>query len=185
MEQINIEYLKISTTEEEFEIEQFWIDIRKELYKIEFDHSQTSYSIRRESNPAYFGEFAGILCNVLLNMPQFTLATLYIWERISNHFKSKRENSKIVRMLNLTSLEILCKYDLISHKNIRNAEIIKSEVLVAKNTEDDNSDFLYEEILEKVDCAKITFENKKYQFEYTIASDGEITRYEKNNRNLK
>ena len=36
MKRINIEYLKTDLIEEEFEIEQFWMDIRKEILLVQF-----------------------------------------------------------------------------------------------------------------------------------------------------
>lgn len=181
MEKIHIEYLKADTFEEEFEIEQFWIDIRKDIYKIEPDHSLVYFNIRRGHASAYIGEYAGIFFQILLTIVPFIDATLSIWEKIYNHIKSKRENGKIVRVLNLTFLENLCQYDLIVSKNEKNAKMVKSEKLVDIEVEGFGTDidFPYEETLDKVECAKITFENKKYKYIYIIASDGDITAFER------
>ncbi len=184
MEKIHIEYLKADTIEEEFEIEQFWIDIRKDIYKIETDHSLVYYNVRRGHASAYIGEYAGIFFQILLTMVPFTEAALSIWEKIYKHIKLKREKGKIVRILNLTLLENLCQYDLIVSKNVKNAEIVKSEKLVdleAKGYGTD-IDFPYEETLDKVECAKITFENNKHKYIYIIASDGDITSFERLDR---
>ncbi|GMQ35744.1 hypothetical protein [Algoriphagus taiwanensis] len=181
MERINIEYLKTDSIEDEFEIEQFWIDIRKELYRIEEDNTLFYFNVRRGHASAYIGEYAGIFFQVLIDIIPLADATLSIWEKISNHIKSKRDKGKIVRILNLTLLENLCRYDLINHKGVKNAEITKSEKLVDKGIDKYNSDidFPYEETLDKVNCAKITFESKKYRYVYIIASDGDITNYER------
>ena len=81
-------------------------------------------------------------------------------------------------------LENLCKYDLINSKNVKNAELVKSEKLIDKEIEgcDPDLDFPYEERLNKVDCAKITFENKKYKYIYVITSDGDITSFEREDK---
>jgi len=181
MERINIEYLKANTIEEELEIEQFWLDIRKQIYKLEEDHSLVYYNIRRGHASAYIGEYAGIFFQLLITILPLTDATLSIWEKISNHLKSKRQNGKIIRVLNLSLIENLCKYDLITNKNVKNAEIVKSEKLIDKEIEgyDPDLDFPYEDTLDKVDCAKITFENKKYLYVYIVASDGDITKFER------
>lgn len=181
MDKINIEYLKANSIDEEFEIEQFWIDIRRELYNIEEDHSLIYYNVRRGHASAYIGEYAGIFFQILITVLPLTDASISIWEKIYNHIKSKREKGKVVRVLNLTLLENLCKYDLVNFKNVKNAEITKCEKLVDKNIEgyDSDLDFPYEDTLDKVDCAKIKFENKKYIFEYVIASNGEISKYER------
>ncbi len=42
---------------------------------------------------------------------------------------------------------------------------------------DEDIDFPYEESLDKVNCSKIVFENKKYKFEYIIASNGEYYKF--------
>ena len=84
----------------------------------------------------------------------------------------------------MTLLENLCQYDLIVSKNVKNAEIVKSEKLVdleAKGYGTD-IDFPYEETLDKVECAKITFENNKHKYIYIIASDGDITSFERLDR---
>jgi len=181
MEKINVEYLKNETIEDELEIEQFWIEIRKELYKIEKDNSLIYYNVRRGHASAYIGDYAGIFIQIIITILPLTDATLSIWEKIYNHIKSKREKGKVIRVLNLTLLENLCRYDLINHKAVKNAEITKSEKLIDKDIKgyDPDLDFPYEESLDKVDCAKITFENKKYRFEYIISSDGDITSYER------
>ncbi|CDN74511.1 hypothetical protein [Elizabethkingia anophelis] len=181
MEKINIEYLKTDLVEEEFEIEQFWLDIRKEIYNIEEDNTLVYYSIRRGHASAYIGEYAGIFFHLVITILPLADATLSIWEKIYNHIKSKREKGKIVRVLNLTLLENLCKCDLIIHKNIKDAELVKSEKLIDKNFKNDDPDidFPYEDTLNKIDCAKITFKNKKYKYIYIIASDGDITSFER------
>lgn len=179
MEKINIEYLKTNLIEDEFEIEQFWIDIRKEIYKIEEDHSLVYFNIRRGHASAYIGEYAGVFFQILITVLPLSDATLSIWEKIYNHIKLKREKGKVLRVLNLTLLENICKFDLIINKGVKNAYITKSEKLVDKEIEgyDSDLDFPYEETLDKVNCALIVFENKKYLYEYTIASDGEITSF--------
>jgi hypothetical protein len=184
MEKIHIEYLKADTIEEEFEIEQFWIDIRKYIYEIEPDHSLVYFNVRRGHASAYIGEYAGVFFQILLTIVPFVEASISIWEKVYNHIKSKRENGKIVRILNLTLLENLCKYDLIVNKNVKNAEIVKSEKLVDIDVDSygEDIDFPYEETLDKVECAKITFDSKKHKFIYTIASDGDIISFEKIDR---
>ncbi|MDM1467814.1 hypothetical protein HX030_12325 [Myroides odoratimimus] len=181
MEKINIEYLKANSIEEEFEIEQFWLDIRKDIYKHEEDNSLVYYQIRRGHASAYIGEYAGIFFQLLITILPLTDATLSIWEKINNHLKSKREKGKIVRVLNLSLIENICRFDLITTKSVKDAEIVKSEKLIDKEIEgyDSDLDFPYEETLDKVDCAKITFENKKYQYVYIVASDGDITKFER------
>jgi hypothetical protein len=184
MEKINIEYLKTNTVEEEHEIEQFWIDIRKEIYKLEEDHSLVYYNIRRGHASAYIGEYAGVFFQLLITILPLTDATISIWEKIYNHIKTKREKGKIVRILNLTLLENLCRYDLINQKKVKNAELVKSMKLIDLNINgyDSDIDFPYEDTLDKVECAKIVFKNKKYKYEYIIASDGDITSFERKNK---
>ena len=75
MEKINIEYLKTDSIEDELEIEQFWIDIRKELYKIEEDHSLVYYNVRRGHASAYIGDYAGIFFQILI-----TICLLVVWD---------------------------------------------------------------------------------------------------------
>lgn len=181
MEKINIEYLKADSIEEEFEIEQFWLNIRKEIYKLEEDNTLVYFNIRRGHASAYIGEYAGIFFQLLITILPLTDATLSIWEKISNHLKSKREKGKIIRVLNLSLIENLCRYDLVTNKHVKNAENIKSEKLIDKEIEgyDPDLDFPYEETLDKVDCAKITFENRKYQYIYIVASDGDITKFQR------
>jgi hypothetical protein len=181
MENINIEYLKANTLEEEFEIEKFWFDIRTDIYKIEEDHSLLSYNIKRGHASAYLGEYAGIFIHILITILPLTDSTLSIWEKIYNHLKNKREKKEIVRVLNLTLLVNICKVDLIINNNVKNAELVKSEKLVDLEMEnlDSDMDFTYDDTLNKVDCAKIIFENKKYKYLYVIASDGEITNFER------
>ena len=181
MEKINIEYLKADSIEEEFEIEQFWLDIRKEIYKLEKVNSLVYFNIRRGHASAYIGEYAGIFFQFLITILPLTDATLSIWEKINNHLESKREKGKIIRVLNLSLIENLCRFDLVTNKNVKNAEIVKSEKLIDKEIEgyDQDLDFPYEYSLDKVDCGKITFENTKYQYVYIVASDGDITKFER------
>ncbi|TDB69085.1 hypothetical protein [Arundinibacter roseus] len=181
MEKLHIEYLKTDSIEEEFEIENFWINIRKEIYSIHEDDSLVYFNIRRGHASAYLGEYAGIFFQVLITILPLLEPTLFLWKKINDHIKIKREEGKIIRVLNLSLLENLCKYDLIINKKVKNAELIKSEKLIDKNIigDDLDIDFPYEETLNKVNCAKIEFENKKYQFLYIISSDGEISNFER------
>lgn len=181
MQKINIEYLKTDNIKEEFEIEEFWLNIRKEIYKMEEDNSLIYFNIRRGHASAYIGDYAGVFFQILLTIIPFTEASISIWEKIHNHIKSKREIGKVVRVLNLSLLENLCKYDLVINKNMKNAELISAKKLVDLDSKgyDEDIDFPYEESLDKVNCAKIVFENKKYKFEYIIASDGDITSFKR------
>lgn len=64
---------------------------------------------------------------------------------------------------------------------MKNADFISVEKFANIDLKDFDEyiNFLYEESLDKVNCAKIFFENKKYKFEYIIASDEKIISFKK------
>jgi hypothetical protein len=180
MEKIYFEYLKSNDIKEELEIEEFWLNIRKEIFAFEEDHSLVYYNLRRGHASAYIGEYAGTFIQILLTVVPFIDATLSIWEKIDNHIKSKRGEGKIIRILNLTTLINLCKVNLYLNQSIKNVELKKAEKLVdidIQNYNNPDLDFPYEDTLNKVNAAKITFEDKNHKYIYIIDSDGEITSF--------
>ena len=179
MEKINLEYLKADSFADELEIETFWIEIRKEILLTENDPTLLHYELKRGFAPAVIGEFAGIYMDIILIVPVIDSA-LSIWEKINNHFFEQRQKGKIIRILNLVTLENLCKYDLITSKNVKNALLVKSKKLVDNKIKlDGDYDFTYEESLKKIDCAKIIFKDNLYKYIYVISSDGEITSFKR------
>ncbi len=183
MENTYIEYLRNVDGNDEFLIEEFWLEIRKDMYNLEPDITLFNYNLRRGFASAVIGEYAGIFIQVLITTIPVIESSIIIWEKISNHLAEKRKQKKVVRILNLNAMINLCKYDMMVNQNCDKFTIKLVEKLVDKEIENDYNnpdlDFPYDETLDKVESAKIIFENKKFTFKYIIASDGEITKFKK------
>ena len=185
MVKINIEYLQCSSYEKD--LEQFWIEIKNNVHKYQKDTSLINYKMGRKYEGAVIGEYAGIIFSILLAIPPCTIATIEIWEKINKHLKEKRSQKKLPRILNLSTLENLCKLDLIS-KGFRSFETIKIEKLVEKKTSEyypnlTDQDFVGDEGFDKATCAKIIFDTQNHKHHYLIDNDGEITKYERIEKN--
>ena len=184
MNDISIVYFRNGSVKEELEIEKFWLGIKEEFYLAEEDNSNIRIETRRMHQSAVVGEYAGIFIEIIIAGIPLIDATLSIWEKISNHIKSKRSEGKTIRINNLSSLENICKVDLITQKNIKNAEIFNSKILTS-NYEEDNlneREFIYEGSVKVENAAQIIYENKKEKFIYIIQTDGNIVEFQRTNK---
>lgn len=163
MKDISIVYFRNQSVTEEIELEKFWLEIKEAFYLAEEDNSNIRIETRRMHQSAYVGEYAGVFIEIVIAGIPLTDATLNVWEKIVNHINSKRLEGKTIRINNLSSLENICKIDLITQKNIKNAEIYKSKILTNSYKENpvDGHEFIYEGPVNVENAAQIIFENKK------------------------
>lgn len=169
-----IEYLKCGNYETE--IEKFWLEIKSDILSSLDDESLFDFELKRQFVGAISGEFAGILIEVILSLPECTLATYDIWKKISKHFDTNREKARLPRLLNMKILENLCRFELMQN-GIKSFELIKSKKLIQENEPEQN--FSYVDDAWKISVAKFVFQSKKYKFTFMIDNDGEITDYKK------
>jgi hypothetical protein len=174
MQKANIEYIKCQ--DYEIEIEKFWIEIKFEVLSTLKDITLLDFNLKRQFVGAVSGEFAGILIEVILSLPECTLATFEIWKKISKHFKENREKDRLPRLLNMKILENLCRFELMQN-GIKSFELVKSKKLIQRNELDE--DFSYIDDAWKCAVAKFVFKTKKHKFTFFIDNDGEITKYKK------
>lgn len=181
MSNISIVYFRNESTSDEIELEKFWLEIKEDFYKAEDDNSNIRIESRRMHQSAFAGEYAGIFIEIVINGIPLIDATLNIWEKIVKHLDTKRLQGKTIRINNLTSLENICKVDLISQKNVKNAEIFDSKILTPNYVEDQQKEreFIYEGSVKIENAARITFENKKEKFTYIIQTDGNIVDFQR------
>ena len=181
MNDISIVYFRNESIKEEIELEKFWIEIKEAFYLAEVDNSNIRIESRRMHQSAYIGEYAGIFIEVVIAGVPLIDATLNIWEKIVNHIKTKRLEGKTIRINNLSSLENICKVDLITQKNIKNAEIYKSKILTNNYEEDliNGREFIYEGSINVENAAQIIFENKREKFIYIIQTDGNVIEFQR------
>lgn len=181
MNDLSIVYFRNSSINEEIEIDEFWIKIKKELYNSEPDDSLIRISSRRMHQSAVAGEYAGIFIEIIIAGIPLIESTLSIWEKISDHLENKRKRNKAIRICNLTTLENLCKVDLISNKGIIDAEIFQSKILTNNydQANDLEHEFIYEGNIDIENAAEIIFKNSNEQFIYTIQTDGNIIEYKR------
>ncbi|MEP5253501.1 MAG: hypothetical protein ABJQ39_00450 [Winogradskyella arenosi] len=178
MQKGSIEYIKCGNYETE--IEKFWLEIKTDVLSTLEDKTVFDFKLNRQFVGAVSGEFAGILIEVILSLPECTLATIAIWEKISKHFKATREVDRLPRLLNMKILENLCRFELMQN-DIKNFELIKAKKLIQENEPDE--DFNYVDDAYKCKVAKFVFKSKKYKFTFIIDNDGEITDYKKTKNN--
>ncbi len=174
MQKGNIEYIKCQ--DYETEIEKFWIEIKFEVLSTLQDITLFDFSIKRQFVGAISGEFAGILIEVILSLPECTLATVEIWKKISKHFKENRKKGRLPRLLNMKILENLCRFELMQNR-VKDFELVKSKKLIQGNESEE--DFSYIDDAWKCAVAKFVFKSKKHSFTFLIDNDGEITDYKK------
>ena len=184
MNDISIVYFKCDSVKEEIKIDNFWLELKKEIYEVEEDNSAVSVNTRRMHQSAFAGEYAGIFIQIAFNGIPLIDSTLNIWEKVVNHLKEKRNKNKVVRVNNLSTLENLCKVDLIIQKNVKDATIFYSKILTKNHEKTENSDneFIYEGKVNIEDAAEIGFENKKHIYIYKIQTDGNIIEFQKLSR---
>lgn len=172
MQQGIIEYIKCE--DYETEIEKFWYDIKFEILNSLDDITLFDFKLKRQFVGAVSGEFAGILIEVVLSLPECTLATYEIWKKITNHFKDNRDKNRLPRLLNMKILENLCRFELMQN-GIKKFELVKSKKLIQSKELKEN--FSYEDDAWKCPVAKFIFKTKKHRFTFFIDNDGEITKY--------
>lgn len=178
MQKGNIEYIKCG--EYETEIEKFWLEIKADVLFNLSDSTTFDFKLNRQFVGAVSGEFAGILIEVILSLPECTLATIEIWRKINNHFKSNREKARLPRLLSMKVLENLCRFELMQN-GTKKFELTKAKKLIQEDEPDE--DFNYVDDAYKCSVAKFVFKSKKYKFAFIIDNDGEITDYKRTENN--
>jgi hypothetical protein len=177
----SIVYLKNNSWQDELEIEQFNLDLKRKIYEVTEDDSRLKFESRRMHQSAHVGEHYGIFIDfVVTGIP--LIHTYYeIWKSISEHLRECREKGRVVRVNNLQTLENLCKFDLVVNKNITDATITSSSVLYDKYDTDlhDKYRFYYEGPVKDDVAAQIIFENDKFKFHYTVMTNGDIGSYKR------
>jgi hypothetical protein len=181
MNDLSIVYFKNDSVKDEIKIDNFWLELKKEIYEAEEDNSVVRVNTRRMHQSAFAGDYAGIFIEIAIAGIPLIDATLNIWEKIVNHLNDERNKNKVVRVNNLTTLENLCKVDLIIQKNIKNATIFNSKIITENYEIEEGLDneFIYEGKVNTEVAAEISFENKKNIFIYKIQTDGNIVEFQK------
>lgn len=179
-ENLSIIYYKNKSIEDELEIEEFWLDIKRSVYAITEDVSLISFTETRRHQPAVIGAYAGILIDIILKGIPVVYTYYEIWKTITDHLSKKRMEGKVIRIKSLGTLENICRYDLTVNKEVEGADLTFSRILYEKYKKSfDDHEFWFEGPVQTELAAEIVFEKKKYKFVYLIRTDGEIESYEK------
>ncbi len=180
----SIVYLKNITIQDEIEAENFCLDLKKRIYESTEDVTLIKTESRRMFQSAHVGQYAGVFIDFMVTGIPLVYTYYEIWKTIFEHLKSSKEKGKIIRVNNLTTLENLCKYDLVVNKGVIDAEIVSSTVLYDKYdmTDDGKHKFYYEGPIQDEIAARIVFENDDKRFIYSILTDGNISSYDRQNK---
>lgn len=178
MKKVNIEYIKCGKYE--IEIEEFWLEIKADVLSNLDDETIFEFNLSRQFVGAISGEFAGILIEIILSLPECTLATIKLWEKINKHFKSNREKERLPRILSMKVLENLCRLELLQN-GVENFKLTKAKKLIQEDQLDD--EFNYVDDAYKCTVAKFIFKSKKFKYKFLIDNDGEIKDFQRTNNN--
>jgi len=185
MKSIRLQYIKCNDLEQEYEIEDFWLQFKRKVYEYYRDDTLVDFKIDRTYQPAIAGDLAGVVIQIALTLPSFAIGTIELWKILVNHFRIKRDEDQPLLIYSLSTITNFCEFDLYTNKKVKNYNLISSKKLIDNEfpeMEIDDDSFIYANSWYKQRVAEVTFKTKTHFHKYIIDCDGEIHSYERTNK---